>query len=1159
MSESGWRVVGDSRDRGNGRQIERSRHRTEIVGPLSTRDERFQHHRRGDQRRPSQTQHSQPFRHPSSPSSLRINTIYSGTVISIPLNGSRMLISIRSTDNSTVQAECDYMFYYNAKLRRPFETGDEINTIVRRINNSSDHNFVKVCPTREFVRPLLILDVNGVLGERGPFDPNNRKNRKFQRRPYAEEFLDFCKDKFEIALWSCTSDSGQLSLFPNVADCVLFDWNQGKATNMYPRTSIVGKGKPLFLKELSKVFNEMPCFDSSNTLLIDDHVEKFEKNEEGTCMVIDQYRADLPCASSDTTLDPRGEVCRLLTELASPAVLDFSKHCSQLIGRCPLFEAHPKPPEESKNHSDGHTEGDSLFAECFMSLISVSASAKYSHDFCRKRFLEVACVHKKNIESRLKNRCLPGPRTSVLKRSSIENADNYLICEKTDGVRSLIMFCKEESLVFAINRTLDIVVFHSPDNKSSNAFSWLSQQNGDTILDGELVEEFTESVKTKEIVSKSQTMLIFDAIVVNSDKVCLKADFNVRTEAIRTWMQTYDADMITEGLPFSIKLKEFVEAREIVNVFNHMRTPKGQCHWDYIDDKTADNIIFHQSDGIVFTPLKLNYYDNLALKWKPLQMISVDFQVSTSQLQEALQEAKKGKFNKTDSIGYCSNGDMVLKVANICLCDVRDAAVVLPVWNYDQKKKYAIVECTFDKAHGFWRPLRLRNDKISPNSISTAFSTLETIAASMNKQELVELLDPHANVVVVEDVDVSAPSEADQKALLESGRQPDIIRTQINPTDNINVSNHYDMIQKNRNESGNQKDGRIDMLRKVNNWAKAGMNVSILDKRCQLNTLSSEDVNNGIMRLKENAKALLVPSDTQTEYLCIDFDVKYQATIVPPELCDGVSTKSSSRKKNSKSGPVRVIDICCGRGGDLNKLTSEFIVEFYLGVDISFEELLEADGRACSLRAQKKKLKKFKFIHGDVGDKSCKDVIESTEDIKSDKFDMAWCHFALHYFCDNEERVTNLLRIASDLLKPGCRFCASFPNPYHVLERLKRCEQSSSERTEICVIERGEQVNEQLDPLSSFGVEYFFSLGDAVQQCKEYIVPINRVLQIAKSLGLELITLLPMQDYIVSMTKNTEVDALRDVMGIGHSMHRQLSPEEWMAIGVYMIIAWQKK
>ena len=171
----------------------------------------------------------------------------------------------------------------------------------------------------------------------------------------------------------------------------------------------------------------------------------------------------------------------------------------------------------------------------------------------------------------------------------------------------------------------------------------------------------------------------------------------------------------------------------------------------------------------------------------------------------------------------------------------------------------------------------------------------------------------------------------------------------------------------------------------------------------------------------------------------------------------------------------------------------------------------------------------------------------------------AWCHFALHYFCDNEERVTNLLRVASDLLKPGCRFCASFPNPYHVLERLKRCEQLSSERTEICIIERGEQVDEQLDPLSSFGVEYFFSLGDAVQKCKEYVVPINRVLQIAKSLGLELITLLPMQDYIVSMTKNTEVDALRDVMGIGHSMHRQLSPEEWMAIGVYMIIAWQKK
>ena len=66
-----------------------------------------------------------------------------------------------------------------------------------------------------------------------------------------------------------------------------------------------------------------------------------------------------------------------------------------------------------------------------------------------------------------------------------------------------------------------------------------------------------------------------------------------------------------------------------------------------ITSKKKDNDImtFHHSDGLVFTPITSNYYENLALKWKPLQMISVDFQVPTNELREALSDVKKGKFN----------------------------------------------------------------------------------------------------------------------------------------------------------------------------------------------------------------------------------------------------------------------------------------------------------------------------------------------------------------------------------------------------------------------------------------------------------------------------------------------------------------------------------
>ena len=348
------------------------------------------------------------------------------------------------------------------------------------------------------------------------------------------------------------------------------------------------------------------------------------------------------------------------------------------------------------------------------------------------------------------------------------------------------------------------------------------------------------------------------------------------------------------------------------------------------------------------------------------------------------------------------------------------------------------------------------------------------------------------------------------------------------------------------------------MLRKVNNWAKAGMNISILDQRQCLNVLSPQDIKRDVERLEKNGSALLVSSD-KPEYLCVDFDVKYQATIAPEELRKyNVITKKGKKKPSPMK--VKVIDICCGRGGDINKLSREFDVDFYLGMDISLEELYEAEDRAYNLsKKSKKSLREYKFIHGDAGDSTCTDVIKSIKELPHKDFDMACCQFALHYFCDKEERIINLFKIVSDLLKPGSRFCASFPNPYHIVHRLKKNERPPHESGALCSVERSESVVEKVgDFLSSFGVEYIFSLGDAVKQCKEYIVPIHRVIELAESCGLEVITLLPMQDYIISMTKDDETCALREVMGVGKDMARPLDDEEWKAIGVYMIAAWQK-
>ena len=78
--------------------------------------------------------------------------------------------------------------------------------------------------------------------------------------------------------------------------------------------------KPLFLKELSIVWSEFPCYDSSNTLLVDDHIEKFERNPQGTCAVIPRYiyqntdkNTDNTIAGhADSVLKPENSFCSLL-------------------------------------------------------------------------------------------------------------------------------------------------------------------------------------------------------------------------------------------------------------------------------------------------------------------------------------------------------------------------------------------------------------------------------------------------------------------------------------------------------------------------------------------------------------------------------------------------------------------------------------------------------------------------------------------------------------------------------------------------------------------------------------------------------------------------------------------------------------------------------
>ena len=246
-----------------------------------------------------------------------------------------------------------------------------------------------------------------------------------------------------------------------------------------------------------------------------------------------------------------------------------------------------------------------------------------------------------------------------------------------------------------------------------------------------------------------------------------------------------------------------------------------------------------------------------------------------------------------------------------------------------------------------------------------------------------------------------------------------------------------------------------------------------------------------------------------------------------------------------------------------------------MGVDISQEELLEAEQRAGGMRGA---VGSFLFHRA-----SC-DAPDLLRDLYAAiiaaprppvldpraqreqslcGFNVVWCQFALHYFCGSRESLQGFLRNASLALTRGGRLCASFPNPCAIISHLNHMAQTGERRSgsDVCFVsvDRPEPVSPERG-LRDFGLKYLFTLGDAVQGCPEYVVPLHSLVSLAAEQGLRLVRLLQMHAHMTRCAGEPELVALREVMQVTgpKSPGRGLSADEWAAIGLYCVAVFEK-
>lgn len=273
----------------------------------------------------------------------------------------------------------------------------------------------------------------------------------------------------------------------------------------------------------------------------------------------------------------------------------------------------------------------------------------------------------------------PGSQPVSIERKHFKTlcSQPYVVCEKTDGVRCMLlafMFDGKKTCV-CINRALDMFLC------SLNFRKQVYEENG-TILEGELYN--------------NETFMIYDALVVCGKGV---GHMNLidRLEQIEQLMKLltplkYD--------PIKLKIKTF-----------HALTDFKTFMDDYLPTVSQD------MDGLIFTPVKTwvkTGTHETMFKWKPRDKNTIDFQMKWVNDKWKLYVQEKGKL-VFESMLYPNQ---------------------VPEWVVDG----SIVECQymFEDSPMWWKPLKSRTDKTFPNSRRTFYRTLVNIREDIKMEEFLE-------------------------------------------------------------------------------------------------------------------------------------------------------------------------------------------------------------------------------------------------------------------------------------------------------------------------------------------------------------------------------------------------------------------------------------
>lgn len=230
-------------------------------------------------------------------------------------------------------------------------------------------------------------------------------------------------------------------------------------------------------------------------------------------------------------------------------------------------------------------------------------------------------------------------------------------------------------------------------------------------------------------------------------------------------------------------------------------------------------------------------------------------------------------------------------------------------------------------------------------------------------------------------------------------------------------------------------------------------------------------------------------------------------------------------RRNPNAGqPTVILDMCCGKGGDLNK--AEFVgADQYIGVDISDASVKEAfhryrrnkarfiprNGGRQAARDSRKYNFEACFATGDCFQQSIPEILEPNfPGIVNGLFpvDCVLIQFSMHYSFESEERVRTMLNNVSKSLRPGGSFVGTIPSSDFIRDKivnkdfLPGTDNKFGNDLYSVTFHQPPPADGVFRP--PFGNKYDYFLRDAVDNVPEYVVPFEVFRLMCEEYGLTL-------------------------------------------------------